>query len=247
MKTSHRSKAILGMALLCCALAAPARAVTIGADDSVMTSGFFTGTNLVRGYAGEGRNTLRASTDGAFGLAGAETIYVSFDYDFSSFTGPVQALLTVQSISGGFGADADAENPFTVSAHGVDANPLTSITDDTNPSGPIHWLDFYEDHILPASGAASTVINGFGTFTFDVSSVVNSWIAGTNPFHALALTGKNDTSGADFLHGFLNNGENPGTMFLTVTAVPEPSEWALLLAGLGLIGYRAGRGRVTAA
>ncbi len=241
MRTLMRYEAVLWGLLLSLTFAMPARAVVVEVDEDVMTSSFFTGTDLVRGYGEDNRNVLRVSTNEPFGLVGAETIYLTFDYDFSAFTGPVQALLTVQSVSGGFGADAGAGNPFTVSAHGVDANPLTSITDNTNPGGAIDWLSFYEDHILPADAAAFTTINGLGTFTFDVSSVVNSWVSGTQPFHALALTGKNDTSGADFLHGFLNNSENPGSTYLTITAVPEPSEWAMLAAGLALIGCRAAR------
>lgn len=241
MRTLMRYEAVLWGLLLSLTFAMPARAVVVEVDEDVMTSSFFTGTDLVRGYGEDNRNVLRVSTNEPFGLVGAETIYLTFDYDFSTFTGPVQALLTVQSVSGGFGADAGAGNPFTVSAHGVDANPLTSITDNTNPGGAIDWLSFYEDHILPADAVAFTMINGLGTFTFDVSSVVNSWISGTQSIHALALTGKNDTSGADFLHGFLNNSENPGSTYLTIAAVPEPSEWAMLAAGLALIGCRAAR------
>jgi hypothetical protein len=84
-------------------------------------------------------------------------------------------------------------------------------------------------------------VDGFGTYTFDVSAAVNSWITGTNTHYALALTGKNDNSGQDFLHGFSNNTELPGSTFLTISPVPEPGEWAMLLAGLGLLGHRLRR------
>ena len=47
------------------------------------------------------------------------------------------------------------------------------------------------------------------------------------------MTAKNDpqtgNGGDGYLHGFLNNSENPGSTFLTI--VPEPSSLALL--GLG--------------
>jgi hypothetical protein len=49
---------------------------------------------------------------------------------------------------------------------------------------------------------------------------------------ALALTGKNHVAGGEFLHGFANNTEAPGSTFLTVTTVPEPT--ALVLAALGI-------------
>lgn len=213
----------------------------ISPSKSVMTSSFFQGANTVRGYAGDNRPVFRVSTDQPFGSPGAETIYLTFDDVFSTFSGPVKAVLTVQSVSGGFNADASAANPFTVSAHEVNANPLVSIIDDTNPAGTTSWQDFYSNNILAADSAAYTVVNGFGTYNFDVSAAVNNWITGANTYHALALTGKNDTSGQDLLHGFSNNTELPGATFLTISPVPEPGEWAMLLAGLGLLGYRLRR------
>ena len=187
---------------------------------------------------------MRVSNDDTNGTTGAETIYLTFNAaDFSAYSGPVSAILTMRSVDGGFGANAGAGNPFTVSAHGVNADPLASITDDTNPGGPINWLTFY-NNILAANSAASTAVNCIDCdVTFDVSALVNSWIAGTNTIHAIALTGKNDTSGKDFLHGFVNN-NNGGTAmhytFLTVTAVPEPDIYVMLLAGFGLLLLRHG-------
>lgn len=229
-------------------LAQPALAVDIAVDQDVMTSVFFTGTDLVRGYSVEtNRPVMRVSNHNTNGTNGAETIYLTFNYDFSTFTSPVVATLTMQSTEGGFGADASAGNPFTVSAHGVDADPLTSITDNTNPGGTVSWINFYNNHILAADSAAHTAIEGFGTVTFNVSALVNSWIDGSNTVHAIALTGKNDTSGNDFLHGFLNNdngGVAMGYTYLTVTAVPEPETYAMLLAGLGLTGWMVRRKRL---
>lgn len=220
-------------------LANASQALVIDPDEDVMTSAFFTGTNLVRGYAGDNRPTLRTSTDGAFGLAGAETIYIDFaSYDFSSLSGPYTATLTLESISGGFGADAGPGNPFTVSAHGVAANPFTTIADDTNPGGTLSWLTFYQTLIQPADPAAQTAIAGFGTVTIDVTAIVNAWIAGVNTNEQLALTGLEDLSGSDFLHGFKNNTEAPGSTYLTLTAVPEPGTATLMLLGLGLLGSR---------
>jgi hypothetical protein len=214
---------------------------TFSPSESVMTSSFFQGDNTVRGFSGDGRPVFRVSTDQPFASPGAETIYLTFGDVFSAFSQTVKAVLTVQSVAGGFNADASAANPFTVSAHAVNADPLTSIIDDTNPGGTITWLDFYSNNILAADSAAHTVVDGFGAYDFDVSAAVNGWITGANTHHALALTGKNDISGQDFLHGFSNNTELPGSIFLTISPVPEPEEWAMLLAGLGLLGYRLRR------
>lgn len=226
-------------AIVALGAATSAEAAVITPAEDVMTSSFFTGGDFVRGYPADSRATFRVSTTNPFGTVGAETIYVKFNSsDFASYTTPVaSAVLTVQSKSGGFGADASAGSPFTVSAHGVTADPIGSITDNTNPSGTINWLDFYNNNILPADPAALTAINGFGAFTFDVTSVINSWIAGTNTVFSLALTGKNDTSGGEFLHGFwpFNDAASPANaMFLTVTPVPEPT--ALVLGVLAMVG-----------
>jgi hypothetical protein len=219
-------------------------AVTINTVEDVMTSSFFSGADRVRGYAGDGRPTFRVSTDNAFGVTGAETIYLSFDStDFSSFTAGSTATLTMQSKSGGFGADAGAGNPFTVSAHAVTADPLSSIFDDTNAAGTMSWFDFYNNEIEAADAAAITSIDSFGAVTFDVSALVNDWVSGANAFFTIALTGLNDTTGNSFLHGFANNSVTPGSSYLdvnnSVSAVPIPAAiWLFGSALMGFVGVR---------
>lgn len=229
------------LALTLVSLSFSAHAEVIAPSETVMTSAFFIGANTVRGYAADNRPVLRVSTAQPFGLTGAETIYLTFGADFSAYSGPVTATLTLQSVAGGQGADASAERPFTVSAHGVSANPLTTIIDDTNPAGTVSWLSFYNNNILAADAAARTTVTGFGAVSFDVSALVNSWISGASSVQAIALTGKNDSSGLEFLHGFLNNANAPGSTFLTVTAVPEPGTYALMGLGLFAVGAAARR------
>jgi len=195
-----------------------------------MTSAFFQGPNQVRGYAGDARPVFRVSSDDAFGT-GPETVYLAFEAaDFSTLSGPVSsATLNVVSADGGFGANAGPGSPFNVSAHAVNADPITSITDDTNPGGAISASDFLANNILAADAAAITAVDGFGTVQFDITQVVNDWIAGSNAIFAIALTGKNDVQvGNGFLHGFLNNTETPGSTFI---AIPEPT--SLTLLGMG--------------
>lgn len=201
-----------------------------------MTSAFFFGANTVRGYDADGRNEHRVSSDNAFGL-GPETVYLTFDAaDFVGLTGPVdQALLTMTSTDGLFNGNAGPSDPFIVSAHAVDTDPLAAITDDTNPTGPTNWRTYFNTHILPSGAAASTTITGFGQVAFDVTAIVNDWVDGDNTVFAIAITAKNDpqtgNGGSGYLHGFLNNSANPGSTFLTI--VPEPSSFALL--GLGAL------------
>jgi hypothetical protein len=226
----HKFLLVNVLSLAVCSAATNAANIIVPVDKNVMTSGFFTGTNLVRGYAGEGRAVHRVSTNDPFGTPAAETVYMTFNYDFAALGAPVpKAILTVESVAGGFGADATPDDPFLISAHGLTADPLTSITDDTNPTGPIIWTSFYANNILPAALEARTSVGGFGTFQFDVTDLVNSWIDGSNTVHALALTGKHDTSGLEFLHGIVNDSETAGVTH-HITLVPEPS--SVVLAGI---------------
>lgn len=234
MNIKQNKTVTMSLLLVGTLIGSTAQAATYAVDEDVMTSAFFGGEDKVRGYAGDARPTFRVATDEAFGV-GPETIYLDFSsIDLSVYTGPITATLTMQSKDGEFGANAGAGNPFTVSAQGVNANPLTSITDDTNPGGAIGWFDFFSNNILAADAAALTAIDGFGSFTFDVTALVSDWISGANTLQFVAMTGNNDTSGNDFLHGFANNTEAPGSTYLTVSAVPVPA--AVWLFGSGLLG-----------
>lgn len=240
----NSTKSLLTALCVVSALQQSVQALTIPAQEDVMTSAFFFAPNTVRGYAGEAspRNVHRVSSDNAFGT-GPETVYIAFEpAAFSGLTSPVpQAILTMQSADGQFGANAGPGSPFTVSAHAVDADPYAEITDDTNPGGTINWLDFFNNNILPADAAASTAVDEIDVAVeFDVTAVVNDWISGSNTIFVLAMTAKNDVQvGNGFLHGFLNNSENPGSTFLTI--VPEPA--TLLLGSCGVLGLLAVRRR----
>ena len=209
------------------------RATTIPVVEDVMTSAFFTGTNLVRGYDADDRTAHRVSSDNAFGV-GPETVYLTFDAnDIATLGSPVpRAILSVESINGGFGGDATPANPFAMSAHAVDTDPLVAITDDTNPAGPIAWNDFFANNILVAPASATTTVTGFGTLKFDVTQIVNDWVAGTNAVFAIALTGKNDTlSDGNILHGIANNSETEGLSHF-ISIVPEPTAGCLLVSSM---------------
>lgn len=242
--------AICSALLLASLTASAAQAATYSPDEDVMTSGFFMGPDQVRGYVGDGRSVFRVSTPAAFGT-GLETIYLDFSgTDLSAFSGPVNATLTMTSTAGTFNADAGPGNPFTVSAHGVDTDPLANIADNTG-SGTIAAADFYNNNIHAADAAALTVIDGFGEFSWDVSALVNDWISGANSLQFIAMTGQNDTSGNDFLHGFFNNSDtaqDQGYTRLEVSAVPLPAAaWLFGSAVLGMIGIARRQQRAASA
>ncbi|MDA7643022.1 PEP-CTERM sorting domain-containing protein [Akkermansiaceae bacterium] len=209
--------------------------IVISPKDSVMTSGFFQGVDQVRGYDGDSRLILRVSSPEPFGLGQPEGIYFDFiSFDPTSFRNPVSsAAFSVTSVSGGFNADADLENPFLVSAHGLSANPLLAIADDTNPDGMMSAVEFESTHILNVVSSVS--VDSFGLVTFDVTDLIDQ----KNSNYFIALTGREDGSGSDFLHGFSNNSEVPGATFLRVVQIPEPSALFLLTIGsLALLWHR---------
>ncbi len=214
--------------------------IVLAPKNSVMTSGFFQGVDQVRGYEGDSRPILRASSPAPFGLEQPEGIYFDFtSFDPASFDNrTTSAILSVTSISGGFNADADPENPFLVSIHGVGENPLLAIADDTNPGGIMSAIEFESTHIFNAVSSVS--VNSLGLVTFDVTDLINDWIDGENSNYFIALTGRNDRSGSDFLHGFSNSSEVPAATFLTIAQIPEPSELILLTTGsLALLAHRS--------
>nr|MBR9810564.1 PEP-CTERM sorting domain-containing protein [bacterium] len=130
-----------------------------------MTSGFFQGGDQVRGYEGDSRPILRASSPAPFGLEQPEGIYFDFtSFDPASFDNRTSsAILSVTSISGGFNADADPENPFLVSIHGVGENPLLAIADDANREGAMSAIEFESTHIFNAVSSVSVNSLGLGT------------------------------------------------------------------------------------
>lgn len=213
-----------------------AAALQINIQEDVMTSSFYSGDNRVRGYATDDRNVHRVSKYGSY----IETMYITFNAnDFASLKKVNNATLTITSADGGFGANASKEKPFIVSAHAVDSNPLTSIKDDTNPTGNINWKDFYNNNILQANNESLVTVDSFGKININVSSIVNSWIDGSNNVFALAITGKNHNLGTSILHGFLNNSENPGATYLTVQEVPVPAAaWLFASALVGIAGIK---------
>jgi hypothetical protein len=214
----------------------------ISPTEDVMTSVFFTGTNQVRGFLGDNRPTFRVSSDNAFG-SGPETIYLRFSTaDFLGLSKPVgKALLTLTSVDGGFGANAGPGNPFLVSAHGVNLDPIANITDNTS-SGTISPLDFFNNNILDADPLAITRVEGFGQITFNVTALVNDWISGNNSNFYIAMTAKNDpqtgNGGNGYLHGFRNNSNttlDEGFSFLSVTTIPEPSGLVIVSGIIGVL------------
>ena len=208
---------------------------TIYTDRDYMTSGFFSMDPFVRGD-NDGRATNRVSSSNPFGVHNENTFLEFDDYDWSSFEGPVDsATFRIEVISGGFGADSAADNPFDISVHSLNNNPWTTI-DHMLPSGAGSYQEFVASEITSSSVVSTTTVAGVGVYEWDMTSLVNEWIANgdTNYAFTIALSGIMDTSGSTFLQGLVNSSAPGLTGEETIgqiTVVPTPSGLALIAGG----------------
>jgi hypothetical protein len=92
---------------------------------------------------------------------------------------------------------------------------------------------------------------GFGQYTFDGFTANFGALVGEDASHFFLIgTGPTDLSGLSgeihvgYWDGVGEYGDNSGSQTLSITVVPEPSTWAMMLAGFVGLGFAAlGRGR----
>lgn len=240
------SNTILASIVTASAIAASAGAeTTVLTDRDYMTSGFFSFDPLVRGD-NDGRGVNRVSSNQPFGTFNENTYLEFNDYDWASFAGPVtSAVFRIGVVSGGFGADSSETSPFDISVHGLAQDPWTTI-DHHATSGEGFYQNFVNDQITESSVISTTSVAGAGVYEWDITDLVNEWIANGDASYAytIALSGIMDASGGTFLQGLVNSSDPSLTGEETIgqiVVVPTPAGANLLLGVAGLAAARRRR------
>jgi len=223
--------------------AASATIATIGVDQDYMSSGFFQSDFLRGESAGSNRASNRATSPVIFGVTG-ETAYFSFDFDPSQFTGPIdEAIFRVESVTTGFFSDPTPAAPAEISIHSLTADPLASV-DQSLASGPGSWLEFRNDQITTSSIVSTTTVDGLGIFDWDITSLVNEWIANgdSNFSYTIGTSALLDPEGEAAV-GFVNSSWSGLTDEFTarIFVIPSPGVGAVALAGVASLGLRRRR------
>ena len=227
-------------ASLAAAVAAEAGTSTIDLANDYMTSGFFQ-SNFVRGDdAGSSRAVNRATSPSIFGVQG-ETTYFDFDFNPSNFAGPVaEAVFRVEVVANGFFGDPSAGNPADISIHSLTADPLASIDDNVQQS----FIDFRESQITTSSIVSTTTVDGLGVFEWDITSLVNEWIANGDANFTYSIgTGALLDPDAGTAIGFVNSSWAGLTDEVVgqIVIVPTPGGAAIGLTAIGITASRRRR------
>ena len=150
-------------------------------------------------------------------------------YRYNFDVGLDQRVYVDPDVAVGYIYQVDSASPLIVSAHFA-----TVLTD---PDG-------YQIYTLNAAGERGDFLGNVavgGTFTF-ASAVSGFWLEGIDPINML-----DPLNPQAFVAGFTF--DRAGTVSLTqipITAVPELTTWAMLLAGLGIVGTVTRRRRIKA-
>ncbi|MEM1329135.1 MAG: hypothetical protein AAGG07_01100 [Planctomycetota bacterium] len=223
--------ALVPMAVAGTAIAQPSE---ILASQDYMSSGFFTSDFLRGEEANSGRASHRATSPTIFGVTG-ETAYFAFDFDPMAFAGPVsEAVFRVETVAPGFFAEPSPESPADISIHSLTADPLASV-DQSLAGGAGSWLDFRDSQITTSSVVSTTSLDGLGVFDWDITSLVNEWIAnGDSNFAYTIGTGALLDEDGGAAAAFVNSsyiGLTGDEVTARIVIIPAPG--ALALLGMG--------------
>jgi len=167
-------------------------------------------------------------------------------------TGAFEVKAYENSTSGGTGVDTFAllaGQSFSVSVAVDDLWNAGALPRWSNANGLTGNLYYGPgtDAQVPVYANGTLIGRNFGTLTLNGLTAAYGTLVGqigSGNYFAIgsSYTGVASASGTLKLFYFDSNyGDNSGSILATVTAVPEPESYALLLAGLGLMGAVARR------
>lgn len=196
-----------------------------------------------------------------------KTLVVALAFGGSVTTASAAGVITGVQVTGGGGGSFDVINlttnpnvldlsksftsldpitlTFTVAhTNGGPGNPYTVTETITNNTGQT-WLDYHFTITEPTTGGQGVVFTNFSNSEltgFTLDSAPSSGPRNLNFTGELAHLG--EATATFSLSPFDPGAGNTATFTLTqVPTIPEPETYAMLLAGLGLMGYMARRRR----
>jgi hypothetical protein len=181
--------------------------------------------------------------DGSFETKGSDTPVTRYCYDgFATADGPCAASPWVgngiiHTGEGAWGSPAAPDGIYLafVQGSGVLSQSFTA----TATSGlAVNWFD-----------AARVGYSGSKTYSVSIThgvmtTVVGTYTASTVPFIAETSANFGVVAGETYTLSFTGIGNEDRTAFIdnvSLTTVPEPASWALLVTGFGLVGFAARR------
>ena len=152
-----------------------------------------------------------------------------------SFHAPAQADILRYEVSGSthFSFDLDTNTPSQPDSIFTDSFYLKDIhnTSASNPFPYLYFFDFFSGGAFAAStkpDGSGNLFSFFGDQLFSGPSSSPIFLTGSFP-----------------LYSAFSPGPDPDAL-LTVTAVPEPSTWAMMILGFAGVGFMAYRQRKSA-
>lgn len=190
--------------------------------------------------------------DGSFEIKGAALPVTNYCYDGRVAAGNAACVPSPWVGGGvireGVAAWGSKRSPAGIYYGFVQAKSTVSQTfvGTGHESGVLNWIDTNRSNLggnqsYNVTLTDGTTVTNIGSFT----SSIGGWVSRTSSSFILL-------SGRTYTLAFVGTGVGDRTAFidsvsLVTTSVPEPSAWAILLAGFGLIGFAARRRRVSVA